>query len=479
MRQWTWGRRWTVRAVSFLLAAFAVLGGLAIQGHQKAEAYQRYLANSRRHAFAELSTGLNELDADLQKGIYATSPAMLTSLCTQIFGKAMSAQMALGELPYGSIELEQTAAFLAKTGDYAAALSRSAAVNGGCTEEEREGLRGLSAAASALSAQVAALQSDLWAGAATLEDVEAAEARQRVGRAQTGRFGKGVKLREIVALRRDAEGGGQEVAGSVYQTIESDFPELPSLIYDGPFSEHIAGRTARVLEGRPIVTQDEARLAAAKFLDLKPDIFTLVSAGEGKLPTYGFSAAVDGGELYVEVTQAGGLVMQVISSRAAGTPVLSREKAVAKAMEFLEKRGYPAMRESYFIDQGGILTINFAAVQDEVICYPDLVKVSIALDTGRVVGFESEGYLMNHTLRSFPVLSVSEEEARDVVSPALTVLSQQLSLIPTGGEYEVLCHEFKCRNEEGQHILVYVNAQTGQEEKILILLEDESGTLVI
>ena len=169
MRQWTWGRRWTVRAVSFLLAAFAVLGGLAIQGHQKAAAYQRYLANSRRHAFAELSTGLNELDADLQKGIYATSPAMLTSLCTQIFGKAMSAQMALGELPYGSIELEQTAAFLAKTGDYAAALSRSAAVNGGCTEEEREGLRGLSAAASALSAQVAALQSDLWAGAATLE----------------------------------------------------------------------------------------------------------------------------------------------------------------------------------------------------------------------------------------------------------------------------------------------------------------------
>ena len=35
------------------------------------------------------------------------------------------------------------------------------------------------------------------------------------------------------------------------------------------------------------------------------------------------------------------------------------------------------------------------------------------------------------------------------------------------------------RSGEGQHILVYVNAQTGQEEKILILLEDESGTLVI
>ena len=96
MRQWTWGRRWTVRAVSFLLAAFAVLGGPGHPGHQKAEAYQRYLANSRRHAFAELSTGLNELDADLQKG---STPHLLpcSPLCTQIFGKAMSAQMALGE----------------------------------------------------------------------------------------------------------------------------------------------------------------------------------------------------------------------------------------------------------------------------------------------------------------------------------------------------------------------------------------------
>ena len=43
----------------------------------------------------------------------------------------------------------------------------------------------------------------------------------------------------------------------------------------------------------------------------------------------------------------------------------------------------------------------------------------------------------------------------------------------------MLTHEFKCQTAEGKHILVYVNAQTGQEEKILILLEDESGTLVI
>ena len=52
-------------------------------------------------------------------------------------------------------------------------------------------------------------------------------------------------------------------------------------------------------------------------------------------------------------------------------------------------------------------------------------------------------------------------------------------MIPTGGKDEVLCHEFKCIDSEERHCLVYINAETGAEEKILILLEDESGTLTI
>ncbi|NCB62439.1 MAG: hypothetical protein EOM52_02320 [Clostridia bacterium] len=76
-------------------------------------------------------------------------------------------------------------------------------------------------------------------------------------------------------------------------------------------------------------------------------------------------------------------------------------------------------------------------------------------------------------------LILSAVQAQKVVAPGLTVLSHQLALIPTSGEYEVLTHEFKCRTEDSKHVIIYVNALTGQEEKILILLEDENGTLVI
>ena len=65
------------------------------------------------------------------------------------------------------------------------------------------------------------------------------------------------------------------------------------------------------------------------------------------------------------------------------------------------------------------------------------------------------------------------------MSPKLNVLREQLALIPTDGEYEVLCWEFVCEAENGQHYIVCINAATGAEQKILILLEDENGTLAL
>lgn len=457
MEKKTWGRRRTILAASFLAAAFVVTGGLALQARAQAAQYKLLVANGYQHAFAELATAVSELDAALEKGVYATSPGLFSSLCTQAYGKAMSAQMALGELPYGNIELEQTAAFLAKAGDYAMYLSRTAASDGDCGSEARESLRAISQGAASLNGMLQSLQSDLNAGVLTLGDLEQAEAR----------------------LSSATEDGSPELAGSAFQSVEKEFPEVPTLIYDGPFSDHIAGRTARMLERRAEVTQDEARAAAAKFLDLKPEIFDFMAENAGKIPCYCFSAAVDGGEVYVSVSKQGGLVVEVMNSRAVAEAALSREEAASAAADFLVRRGYPNMVESYSIDQGNVLTVNFAASQDGVICYPDLVKVSVALDNGRIVGFESQGYLMNHQNRALPSPAAGLGKAQDRVSGGLRILSQRLALIPTAGENEVLCYEFKCQDEQGGHVLVYVNAQTGQEEKILILLEDESGTLAV
>jgi len=451
-----WTRKGKILAASFTAAVFAVTGGFALKGYAKANAYRQLLNNSYQHAFSELATNLGELDTALQKGIYATSPATVSTLCTEIFGKAMAAQMAIGELPYGNVELEQTAAFVAKVGDYAMALSRSAATNGGYSDAERTTLQALSDGASSLSSMLRDLQSELYAGTVELEDLETAQARLSA-----------------------ATEAGDDLAGGSFQTIEADFPEVPSLIYDGPFSEHIASRSPKELEGLPQVDEEQARRTAAAFLDLEPERFYLVSTGEGRLPTYGFSSDRDGDELYVEVTRTGGAVVELMTCHFAADAPISREAAADTALAFLEQRGFQGMTPTYSIQEDNILTLNFAAVQDGVVCYPDLIKVSVALDNGQITGFEAAGYLMNHCRRDLPALAVTEVEAQGQVSPELNVLSHTLALIPTSGEYEVLCHEFKCETADGRHILVYVNARTGLQEKLLLLLEDENGTLTI
>ena len=450
-------RRVRVLAASFTAAAFAVSVGFGVQGYARAEDYRRQLDNGYRQAFTELTTAAGELDAALEKVTYATTPSLFASLCAQAYAKALAAQTALGELPYGNVELEQTAAFFAKVGDYAMAMARGAGAEGVCTDESRETLRGLAAAAGELSATLQALQLQLDGGALHPEDVAAVEAR-------------------LAAAQEDGE---PVTSGSAFQTVEADFPQVPTLIYDGPFSEHLSGRTPQMLEGLPQVTEEEARRAAAAFAGLRAEVFTRTSDGAGNLPAWGFSALADGGELYVEITKQGGQVLQMLSSRPVGEAALSRKEGVEQAAAFLEEHGYRDMAPSYFLEGDGILTVHFAPVLDGVYCYPDLVKVGVALDNGDVVSFEAHGYLMNHGAREPAAPAVSADEAAERVDSSLTILSRQLALIPTGGEYEVLCHEFKCQNADGGHVLVYVNAATGQQERILLLLEDENGTLVI
>ena len=151
----------------------------------------------------------------------------------------------------------------------------------------------------------------------------------------------------------------------------------------------------------------------------------------------------------------------------------------ARVQNYVEKHGFSDMRSTYHMKQGGVMTINFAATQGDVLLYPDLVKVSVALDDGSIIGLETRGYLMNHRTRTLPQAEISVEEAKSKVADGLEILGHKLCVIPREGGQEVFCHEFVCQTERGEHYIVYVDAVSGEQEKILILLEDETGAQTI
>ena len=438
--------------VTFAVAAFIVAIGFAIQGHMEARHYKRQLAGAYYHAFTELTTASQELDTALKKSAYTTAGPLQDSLYRQIYAKALAAQYALGELPYTDDQMEQAAAFFAKTGDYAAALCR------GNVESSTENLAALATVSNSLSRILADLQSELETGTLDLAAVE----------------------RVKQELAQAVENGGQVLGGTSFQETEAAFPEMPSLVYDGPFSEHLSSQAPKALDGLENVTQDQARQAAANFLHVSPEALTLSSASEGVLPTYAFTLPRDGGSGYIEVTRQGGQVLAYFQDRVTKSATMDADAAVELAQNYLANWGFAQMEPSYHIQREGVITIHFAPVVDDVYCYPDLVKVTIGMDAGTLLGFEAHGYISQHHNRVFNVPVTDQAAAQTALPQGLSVLSVQKALIPTdGGTQEVLTYEFKCQALDGSHVLIYVNAQTGLQQNILLLLEDETGTLTL
>ena len=73
---------------------------------------------------------------------------------------------------------------------------------------------------------------------------------------------------------------------------------------------------------------------------------------------------------------------------------------------------------------------------------------------------------------------ISKDEAEENISMYAKVLSSRLAIIPTAGDKEVLCYEFKARYKEDL-FLIYINAKTGEEEKILQVLIEDNGILML
>lgn len=448
-------KRTTIRIMTFLSAAVIVMSVLAWTGLRKARTLELYTRANTQHAFDELVTSMSELSHALEKSIYATDPALESALCTQAFGRAMTAQMAMGVLPYSSQELEQTSSFLARVGDYASVLSRTVGTNGGYTQEELETLRSLSETAAIMALNLQDMQHRILAGELTMEEVYQAARSLEAGEGET------------------------PLAGSVFQTIEAEFPEMPSLIYDGPFSEALTSPVPLFLEGREEVTQEEAMEAAAKFLAVSEGSVTLQGEIAGNIPCYVFVSYLSGGEYTVYVTKQGGVVRSVLCSRMAAEPNYSVEVGLSMADDFMDGLDIEDMRRSYHMVQENVLLVNYEYVQDNVMCYPDLIKVGIALDTGMLMSYDATGYISAHTQRELPEAEVDRVQAQKSIPEELTVQGYRMALIPSAGGEERLCHEFICEAANEQRYIIYVNAVTGGEEKILILLEDESGTLTI
>ena len=100
------------------------------------------------------------------------------------------------------------------------------------------------------------------------------------------------------------------------------------------------------------------------------------------------------------------------NSRQVDKSEISEEQARTFAENFLKSRGIKNMVPTYTLKEGNTLTVSFAYKEGDVIVYPDLIKVLVALDNGQILTYDALGYLMSHRERDLPQPKISISEAR-------------------------------------------------------------------
>lgn len=444
-------RRTAVRILSFSIAAVAVLSILAFRYKIEAMTSQSKLEQTLVQNVSNLTTYASDIRSDLQKIQYANTAPMLASLSSKLWREASFAKESLDLLPVSYSRLQNTDKLLSQVGDYCVSLSKKFSAGEPITDEERQKLAVLSEYCEKMLNEIAVVSDELSTGTLTYAMMND-------------------------ELHRSMD--GKEAAVSVtegFSEFEEGFSAYPSLIYDGPFSDHILQQSPRSLAGTYTVTEDAARQAAAKALGVQTSQLTLEETEYSRMESFCFS----GDGVYAIVTKQGGFVCTVLKERMPQSENISADDALKRAQSYLSSLGYENLDSSYYEIAGNILTANFAARQGNVTMYPDLVKVGVAMDSGEIVALDARGYLMNHTSRTGLTPALTSAQAQKSVSPLLNVKQSKLCIVPSDGLNETLCWEFSCETADGSQVLVYINAKTGMEEQILLLLIGDYGQLTI
>lgn len=427
-----------VLLISYLSAAVLSLGGFALAESTVGGNYGVTARNGYRHAFDETSSAVADLSDALRKGAYATGPAMAEAVSSEAYGDCLAAQMTMAVLPFSTQELEQTAAFVNRVGDYACYLGRTAAEKGGFDDAERAELSKLAQTSSLLSSQLLQLQADIAAGEVLMDDPE------NTLRTGTQAYKNSATL--SAALLKN----------------ESAFPEQDELQYDGKYSYKSFGP-----EG-DIITQGEARKAAAEFLGVDESRLKTGSVSSAEKVCYYFTLPVTDGEAAVLVDAGSGMVRSYTSSRVVVPGKVSVKEACAAAEKFIEDRGYGDVALTEADETGGCVACRFAPLAGDAKCYPDLIKISIATDNGGVQSFDASDYADNHKQRSVPENIVTESAARAAIPGSLKIESSGKAFIMSPGGRDVFCREFGCVGKNGDKVTVFVNALTGKQQEIEI-----------
>ncbi len=440
-------KRSLIRILSYLLAALFVLSIYFFKFYKKAKVYESEITYTYSRSLEEVGSSLNKINVALEKLPYVTSASGVSKLAADIYTEAKIAKQAFSQLPTGDYICENLNKFFSQVGNYTVYLAERVIDGEELSETEKAAVDVLSEMAEEITDSFGEIQVN-------------------VNRHKYWSKVLDENIGEVLS---------NDIFVNSLDVLENSMTDYPTLLYDGPYSDHIRQGESYLVKNAEPISEDTAFSIISNAFSIDREELSIDSYDNGKISAINFVY----GEGSASVSLNGGYLINFRKYNVSGQNNLSYAEAQKKAEKFVNENLSETFMVNFYFADNGTCVFNMARTQNGIIYYPDLIKVGVDMSNGDIVFFDARAYIMNYKERK--ITMPSEEkllEAKDLVEKSLKVNSSSVAVIPTDGEMEKVCFEFYCKAADDKEFLIYLNAETLKEEQIFRIFKTNGGTLV-
>ncbi len=405
----------------------------------------KMLNYSYERAFYDVVEQVDNIDLNLSKVLATKDKEAIQKYLVDTAINSELAESDIQTLPLHDESKFYTAKLINQIGDYAKYLNNKLIDGQSLTEQDKQGLIGLYQANLSLK-----------------------NALQKITRDMDGDY-------SFMELDKQKSG---DILLSTLGELENLSVQYPELIYDGPFSDGLLDREVKGINGKEISFDEAKEVFVKAFNDYS--LSSIESAGEtnASINCYNIQGETDGDILFAQISKKGGKLIMFSYVGSCESTVISAETAIENGQAFLEKLNIKNMQEVWINLANNIYTINFAGKLNGTVIYPDMIKIKVCAETGKVIGFEATEYYINHTARTISAPSISVEQAKQKLVDNFVVKGSRKALVPIGTKSEKLCYEFYGEIKD-QTYYVYIDANSGRQVQMFKVVEGTEGTFLM
>ncbi len=418
--------------VSLALATTVTVGAIEMNKNNE------MIMNGYKGTMYELTGIMENVDSDLDRVRVSNSSAQQSRILTDLLVQTRLAELDLEKLPVNAEADRNATSFLNRTAKECERMLTKLRKGEKLSERDKQRLQALYETNHSVREELAKLN-------ANMTD------------------------KDIAGFMKDGTGMIKDAIDKIEKsTLVENIEDF------GEKAKEMAGSGMRMM---PPSTEKEEKphIEAATAEELCKEYFTGYNIGDfqciGETVTKGYEAYnvqgydEKGNQLFAEISQMDGKLLRFDYYEDCSGETFDIRNAERIAEEFLEKLGYDDMEKVRLRANGSTTDFTFVYEDDDVVYYPDEIRIKVCRTRGVVSGFDATKYLKNHGGRVEMNAKITLSEAYEKLNKALSVEASRMAVVDTVSG-ERMAYEFLC-GYENERYFVFLDAVSGEEISIV------------